>query len=177
MVEFVSSHSEYIVKVVHTGQENLLSAFGCTEDEGSVVPVLPFTDEEEHLREVSSREVYSRHLVIGVYAEVFYKMSHNHCLIVVCRNGIIVHIGLVQLEPVFEVDVVRIHEVLHKPFVEVILNCRLHFDDAVRTELVLLAGCKSRNGQNGCQKVYKVFLHNCFVLKVIFLDLECSLHR
>ena len=63
------------VQVVHACQQDFASALCRSQDEGSVVFVLPFADGEKHLREILASEIHTCYLIISLYTQVFYQMS------------------------------------------------------------------------------------------------------
>ena len=113
---------QVLLKVIDSGEKNLLAAFRRSENVGTIVLVLPFTDEEKFLREILTCEVHSTDLIISLHTKILHQMGEDNRTLIIRRDRVIVQIGLDVLVAVLELDVVRGDKLGVKPLVKIILS-------------------------------------------------------
>ena len=73
-------------------------------------------------------------------------MSQFYRLLIISRHLIIVHVSLEIDIAVHPLNVIRIHEIDLQPFVELILFCLRHYDDAVVIKVSRRARSSEKQG-------------------------------
>ena len=131
-------------EVVGAGQEYLLSSFSRTKNHRAVVAILEVSCGIEHLGEIGTGEGDAGHLVVGFHTSVFHNLCQHDGFVIVGRHVVVVHVGLVVVVAIEELDVVGFHIVVLEPLIEVVeLDIRL-FDDADGVQVVFRAGSQTQ---------------------------------
>ena len=160
LTKFITGkHLENPGKIVHAGKHDLFAAFGGTEDNLTIVLVLPFTYQEEHLGEVSAGEMHSGNLVVRVDAKVFHKMRIDNSPFDQGRNGIETPVGFVQSEAVLEFDIVGPKQIELQPLVEIVLLDRRIFYYGLGFHRIFLGAGSTQKGKGNSRQYIKYLFH------------------
>ena len=123
--------------MVSTSQKDFLSTLSSTQDHRSIALKLEVSNSIEHLWEVSTSEVHACHLIVCLQARILHDMCQFDCIFHLCRYVEIVHISLVILVTIEELNVIRCYEIGIQPLVKLAVAGFIRLNNTGAVQFIL----------------------------------------